>query len=416
VRIFGTISLPGDKSISHRIALISILAKGECRVDNYATAQDAATTLHALKLLGGSVREVGEGLLIRGMGGRVALRVDIDCQNSGTTMRLLMGILAGLPGDFGLDGDASLRGRPMERVARPLRQMGASVECPNGKPPVRVRGGSLKGIDYALPMPSAQLKSALLLAGIQASEVTRVLEPIASRDHTERLLAACGAKIRQVEGGWAIEESLPELPPSFRVPGDISSAAFFVCGAAIVPRSEVIAEGVLLNPTRTGFVDVLKRMGAQVACELRGETPEPWGNIRASYSPELRACELFADEIPLLVDEVPILSLVATQALGTTVFHGVGELRVKESDRLVAIASQLGALGARIRVDGDELVVEGPTPLRSGGPLESFGDHRIAMTLKVAGLLAGSGQTIKGDECVGISFPNFEDTLRGLVR
>jgi len=356
-------------------------------------------------------------MVVRGAGGRIKSGAFIDCGNSGTTMRLLMGILAGRPGWYLLDGDASLRQRPMERVAGPLRAMGAGVECCDGRPPVRIIGGRLTGGTHHLPVASAQLKSALLLAGMQASSVTRVIEPGPSRDHTERLLARCGARIRPADGAWVIEPSELTLPDEVWVPGDISSATFLLCGAALVPGGDVTAEKVLLNPSRLGWLEALRRMQARIEVETRGDDPEPWGNVRVCHSPDLRACDVPADEIPSLVDEVPILALVATQARGTTVFRGVGELRVKESDRLAAMVSELGKLGASLKVSGDDLVINGPTPLGVGDrDLDSHDDHRMAMTLRIAGLVTGREVVIRGEECAAISFPGFAATLEELWR
>jgi len=395
---------------------MSLLARGETRLTNLAPGADVRSSLEAVKLLGSAVRASGEEVVITGAQGRIKDTARVDCGNSGTTMRLLMGILAGRSGEHILDGDGSLRSRPMERVARPLRSMGATVECASGKSPVRIRGAELLGIDYELPVASAQLKSAVLLAGIQAGGVTTVREPAASRDHTERLLNDFGARIFKGDGHWRVERSFLSLPDSFRVPGDASSAAFFLCAATIIPGSEVTARGVLLNPTRAGFLQVLQRMGAPLEVETRGEVPEPWGRVKARFSPDLCGCRIGPEEIPSLVDEVPILALVATQAEGTTVFQGVGELRVKESDRLAAVASQLNTMGARVTADGGELVIEGPTALKAPDGLESFGDHRIAMTLRLAGLLTDAEPEIKGEESTVISYPGFHETLERLRR
>lgn len=412
----GEFSPPGDKSISHRIALMSLLADGETRLTNLSPGADVRSSLEAVKLLGSGVRASGGEVVITGAQGRIKDGARIDCGNSGTTMRLLMGILAGRSGEHILDGDGSLRSRPMERVARPLRSMGATVECASGKSPVRILGADLLGIDYELPVASAQLKSAVLLAGIQAGGVTTVREPAPSRDHTERLLNDFGARISRGAGYWQVERSSLSLPDSFRVPGDASSAAFFLCAATIIPESEVTARGVLLNPTRAGFLQVLQRMGARLEVETRGEVPEPWGRVTARFSPDMCGCRVGPEEIPSLVDEVPILALAATRAAGTTVFQGVGELRVKESDRLAAVASQLNTMGARVTADEDELVIEGPTALNALAGLESFGDHRIAMTLRLAGLLTDSEPRIKGEESTVISYPGFHETLERLRR
>ncbi len=408
----GDFSPPGDKSVSHRVALFSLLARGTCRVENYSPCADCASTLGAVRALGGGVEQRDGGLVLQGRDGKLVSRAEIDCGNSGTTMRLLMGILAGVRGHYRLDGDDSLRRRPMARVARPLAQMGARVACAReGRPPVEIAGGGLQGIRYRLPVASAQLKSALLLAGLQARGETVVEEPVKSRDHTELMLRQWGADIQPCPGGWQVGPSLITLPPRFFVPGDPSSAAFFLCAAALIPGSRVLARGVLLNPTRTGFITVLERMGVQVGIRLQGREPEPWGDIEVAHTPGLRACTVEAKEIPALVDEVPILALVASQARGTTVFKEVGELRIKESDRLGAVESQLGAMGARIRVQGRDLLVEGPTPLSLPGGLDSFGDHRIAMTLSLAGLLAGGRARIQGEECAAVSFPDFQRVL-----
>jgi 3-phosphoshikimate 1-carboxyvinyltransferase len=418
----GSFTPPGDKSISHRVGLFSLLARGGCLVENYSPCADCASTLAAVKLLGGQADFNGQGLMLTGIDGRLKSQAqahNVDCGNSGTTMRLLMGLLAGSPGPYVLDGDASLRRRPMERVATPLRLMGAAVDCTEGKPPVSIAGGGLTGITYDLPVASAQLKSALLLAGVRAAGETAVSEPAQSRDHTELLLKALGADIRREGGYWRVRRSALTLPDRLRVPGDASSAAFFLCAAAVMPASDVIAEGVLLNPTRTGFLEVLRRMGAQVEVIEQGREPEPWGRVRVVHGPELKGCEISGREIPLLVDEVPILALTASQAQGTTVFKDAGELRIKETDRLAAVAGQLGAMGADITVQGDNLVIVGPTPLRAAPGLDSLGDHRIAMTLRLAlGLalgLAGADAPIADEGCAAVSYPGFSRDLGMLL-
>ncbi|MFH1061196.1 MAG: 3-phosphoshikimate 1-carboxyvinyltransferase [Pseudomonadota bacterium] len=411
----GSFSPPGDKSISHRVGLFALLAAGVCRVENYSPCADCASTLGAFTALGGRVQADNGAMVLGGREGRLTPAAKVDCGNSGTTMRLLMGVLAGRPGRYELDGDASLRRRPMERVAAPLRLMGANVTTSEGRPPLTVEGGALNGLDYALPVASAQLKSALLLAGVQAAGPTIIHEPSPSRDHSERLLARCGARIATGRGWVRVEPSALTLPENLRVPGDASSAAFFLCAAALMPGSDVIAEGVLLNPTRTGFLDVLGRMGADLTVEPQGDQPEEWGRVRMAHGPRLTATTISAAEVPGLVDEVPILALAASQAQGVTVFQGVGELRIKESDRLAAITSQLNAMGARLTATGDELRVEGPTPLRAPAALESFGDHRIAMTLRLAACLAGGDPVIADEDCAAISYPGFAADLRALT-
>lgn len=414
MKLKGTFSPPGDKSISHRIALFSLLSEGTCRAFNMADGDDVRSSLDAVSSLGCGVRREPDSIVISGAGGSISAGGRIDCGNSGTTMRIIMGALAGAEGAFTLDGDESLRKRPMERIATPLRMMGAHVETSEGRSPVRIWGQRLTGIEYELPVASAQLKSAIMLAGIQADGPTVIKEPTPSRDHTERLLKLCGAKISHGDGLWRLERSQLRLPHEFHVPGDISSAAFFLCAATLVPGSEVTADGVLLNPTRAAFLNALERMGAEIEIERLPEASEPWGKVTCRFSPDLKACLIAADEIPSLVDEVPILALVATQAHGTTRFEGVRELRIKETDRLEAIATQLGSMGANLVADEDTLTVHGPTPLNTPERLDSFGDHRIAMTLRLANVLAGADPFIQGEESVSISYPLFHETLRRL--
>jgi 3-phosphoshikimate 1-carboxyvinyltransferase len=411
-------------------------------VTNLSPGDDVRSSLDAVRMLGSRVEWSTEHVTITAADRGLVKEAEIPCGNSGTTMRLLMGILAGVPGRFVLDGDSSLRRRPMERVAVPLRKMGAAIDCTDGGSPVTVQGGGLDGIDYELPVPSAQLKSAVLLAGLSAEGTTVVRETVPSRDHTERLLEYFGGRIFRAyvhgrtsnEGGpwaiggpadrdtkrvapvWGVERSSLELPPEFRVPSDISSAAFFLCAAAIIPGSRVTAEGVLLNPTRIGFLKVLRRMGVPMKIVIERETPELTGSIEVSYSPELTGCEISAEEIPSLVDEVPILALVATQAEGVTVFRGAGELRLKESDRLAAIENQLGLMGARLEADHDRLTLEGPTRLKVPDRLDSYGDHRMAMTLRLAGLLDNAEPFIEGEESASVSYPEFRTTLEALLK
>ncbi len=412
----GRFRPPGDKSISHRVALFSLLARGACRVRSFSPCQDCASTLAAVQALAGGVRRAGEDLVLTGAGGRCAPAAELDCGNSGTTIRLLQGILSGRPGTYRLDGDASLRRRPMERVAVPLRAMGAAVETAGGFPPVTVRGGPLRGIEYRLPVASAQLKSAILLAALQADSPTRLTEPAPSRDHTERMLRAWGADLRQDGPELTIRPGPIALPETFTVPGDASGAAFLICGAVIAPGSEVTGADVLLNPSRLGWVEVLRRMGAAVETRVEQSSPEPMGTVRAAFAGSLAACEVGPEELPNVIDEVPILAVVATQARGATVFRQAGELRVKESDRLAAIVTELGRLGADVHTAGDDLVVRGPTPLRApAAPCESYGDHRMAMALRIASLLCDDPLQIRDEDCAAVSYPGFARTFAALV-
>jgi 3-phosphoshikimate 1-carboxyvinyltransferase len=416
MRLRGSFAPPGDKSISHRVALLSLLARGVCEVRNYSTAQDCMTSVRSVKLLGGSVGFSGGKLKLVGSNLRLVDRADIDCQNSGTTMRLLMGILAGSKGPYVLTGDDSLMKRPMERIAKPLVEMGARICCnERGTPPVKVTGGDLVGIDYLMPVASAQLKSAILIAGLQADGVTRVTEQVKSRDHTELMLRQFGGDIFLEDGAWVVRKSDLELPEFFDVPGDPSSAAFIICAAAMLPGSDIVAERILLNVTRSKFLDKLTSMGAEIKVEPQGDYPEPWGAVRCVYSQRLSACEVTADELPQLIDEIPILALLATQSDGVSVFHQIGELRIKESDRVAALVSELGKMGARLEIQDDDLVIFGPTPLKPAGDLQSFGDHRIAMTLSIACMIANTAINVEDIGCIAVSFPNFL-TILGELR
>lgn len=412
----GSFRPPGDKSLSHRVALFSLLAEGTCEVHSYADCQDCASSLEAVRRLGGTVEPTGAALRLQGAGGRLRAGVDIDCGNSGTTMRLLQGILAGRNGTWRLDGDDSLRRRPMERVAAPLRQMGARIDTCDGHAPVTIHGARLRGVEVALPVASAQVKSAILLAGLQASGMTRVSEPAASRDHSERLLRAWGAALESAGGAVAIRPGRLALPARFTVPGDASGAAFFICGAVIIPGSEVTADEVLLNPSRIGWLDVLRGFGATVTSTVERETPEPMGRIHAATAGTLTALEVPAAVAPNIIDEIPILAVVATQARGTTIFRQVGELRVKECDRLAAIETELRRFGATVRADGDDLVVDGPTRLQTPRQTcESYGDHRIAMALRIAAQLCDGPVAIRDEACAAVSYPRFAETLAALT-
>lgn len=416
MKLNGTFSPPGDKSISHRLALMSLLASGECQAANLAPGADVKSSLEAARVLGAAWQSRDGQVTIKGAAGRLVPKARLDCGNSGTTMRLLMGLLAGRNGQYVLDGDESLRKRPMERIAAPLRLMGADIVCSDGRCPVTIRGGRLHGLDYELPVASAQLKSAVLLAGLQAQGPTVVREKVPSRDHTEKMIALFGGSIEATPLGWLVQPSALRLPPAMYVPGDPSSAAFFLCAAAALPGSLVTAEGLLLNPTRTGFIEVLLRMGARLETQTVSEHPEPWGRVTATYSPDLTGCTVEAAEIPALVDEVPILALIATQARGTTIFKQVGELRVKETDRLTAMADGLTRLGAVAEVRGDDLTVQGPTPLSAPPELDSLGDHRLAMTFRLAGILADAHPHIHREDCLEISYPLFPQDLDRLLK
>jgi len=414
----GEAAVPGDKSISHRALILAAIAEGACRIEGLATGADVRSTASCLRALGVRIESDGDATVVHGAGlhGLRPPAGTLDCGNSGTTMRLLAGVLAGSGVGGVLDGDASLRRRPMGRVLDPLRAMGAEAAAVDGRAPLRIAPGArLRGMHHDLPVASAQVKSALLLAGLWAEGGTSVREPARSRDHTERMLRAFGAPIAVGEAIAIAPPGAPlRAPATLRIPGDPSSAAFLLGAALLVPGGDVTVVHVDANPTRTGFLDVLERMGAAIARTPAGEAAgDPVATLRARHAP-LRATTVGPGEIPALVDEVPLLALLATQAIGTTEIRGAGELRVKESDRIATTAAGLSALGARVEELPDGLRIHGPTPL-VGREVESHGDHRIAMTLALAGLAAQGQTTVRGAACVDVSFPGFFERLAGLA-
>jgi len=414
----GQIKVPGDKSISHRALLLGAIAEGTTRIRNFLPAADCLATLACVRALGVEVERLSETeLIVHGQGLRGLTEPEdiLDCAGSGTTMRLLAGILAGQPFYSMLTGNEQLCRRPMGRIVEPLRRMGATVlGRDDGRlPPLTIHGGNLHGIEYRLPVASAQVKSAILLAGLYADGPTVIHEPGPARDHTERMLAAMGANIQYQISNIKVQSSkLSSL--DIVVPGDISSAAYFIAAACLVPGSEVVVVGVGVNPTRTGFLDALKEMGADILVENRRDTGgEPVADVvvRAGC---LRGTEVKGDQVPRMIDEFPILAVVATQVQGMTVVSDAAELRVKETDRIANIAVELRKLGAHIEERPDGFVVEGPTPL-VGTQVNSHGDHRLAMSLAIAGLVAEGETTIEDAECVADSFPGFEETLKVLM-
>ena len=402
----GTFTLPGDKSISHRAALIGAMATGQTRVRNFGSAADCASTLACLRGLGVAIRQDGEELVIEG--GLDAWRAPasvLDAGNSGSTIRMLAGALAGRRFTTTVTGDASLQRRPLERVAAPLRAMGASVETTGGSAPITITGGPLRGFAHDLPVASAQVKTAILLAGLQAEGRTTVREPMPSRDHTERMLKAFGVTVERDGLSASVTGGTPLRGTTVRVPGDASSAAFLVVAALVRPDSEIRLEGVLLSPTRSAFIDVLKQMGGRVETELVETDPEPVGSIVASSS-ALRGVRVDPALVPSLIDEVPALAVAGAFASGELEITGASELRFKESDRIAALASGLQTLGVPVRELADGLVVTGGAPLR-GAAVDSHDDHRIAMALAVAALGASGPTEIARGECVSVSFPEF---------
>jgi 3-phosphoshikimate 1-carboxyvinyltransferase len=419
-RVAGELCVPGDKSLSHRACILGALAEGTTEIRGLLRGEDCLATLRILRALGVRVEDDGEVLRVQGGGPeRLAEPGDVlDAGNSGTALRLLAGVLAGRPFLSLLTGDASLRQRPMRRVAEPLRAMGATIlgRARGDYAPLAVQGGGLRGVAWRSPVASAQVKSAILLAGLQAAGTTSVTEPVRSRDHTERMLSAFGAACRVAGTTVSLEGPAKLAGTAVAVPGDLSSAAFFLVAAAARPGAELVVRGVGVNPTRTCLLDVLQRMGASVSMERTAiSAGEPVADLRVQGA-RLRAAHVPPEEIPRLVDEVPILAVAAALAEGRTVFHGVGELRVKEVDRLAALAGELAALGAVVAVEGDALVVEGAggRPFR-GATVRSRGDHRMAMSLAVAGLFAEGETTVWDVACVDTSFPGFLPLLAGVA-
>ena len=412
----GTVAVPGDKSISHRAALLGAMAEGETVARGFLMADDCLRTLAAVEALGCQVRREADLVVVHSHGYPAWRRpADVlDLGNSGTTMRLLLGALAGRPFTATLDGDESLRRRPMDRVAVPLGMMGARVEGRGERclPPVTITGGPLRAIEYEMPVASAQVKSAILLAGLQATGMTTVIEPAPSRDHTERMLRFFGATVLRAYPRVSISGPQNLTGCEFNVPGDISSAAYFVAAALLAPGSEVVIEGVGVNPTRTGFLDILEMMGAQVEVMNERSDGEPIADLRVTAA-ELRGAEVGGELIPRAIDELPLVAVLATQADGETVVRDAAELRVKESDRIAAMARGLRAMGAEIEERDDGWLIRGPKRL-SGARIDAALDHRVAMSFAVAGLVAEGETIIDGAEAVATSFPDFAERLSSI--
>ncbi|HKU66319.1 MAG TPA: 3-phosphoshikimate 1-carboxyvinyltransferase [Candidatus Baltobacteraceae bacterium] len=410
----GSIRVPGDKSIAHRALLLGAIANGWTRIAGVPRSADVSATIRALGACGVRIQRNEDVAIVNG-GGREALHAGgeiIDCANSGTTMRLLMGVLSSHAGTVRLTGDASLTRRPMRRIAEPLARMGATVSLSgDGVAPLDLTGStSLQAIDYELPVASAQLKSALLLAALAAAGRTRLRGKLDSRDHTERMLPRFGARL-EVRGNEITVEGGQRLRGAFvEIPGDPSSAAVWIAAALVTAESDITVHDVSLNPTRTGFLDVVRRMGADVETVLRRSEPEPIGSVRVR-SGALTGVRIGAHEVPAIIDELPLLAVLATQAHGKTEVRGAAELRVKESDRIDAIADTLSAMGARVETFDDGFAIEGPQPLR-GALVDPQDDHRIAMAAAVASLAARGTTTIFDAECVGVSYPSFFSTLQ----
>jgi 3-phosphoshikimate 1-carboxyvinyltransferase len=419
VSLVGHVIVPGDKSISHRAVLIGTLSEGETLVHGFGRSGDTQATVDAMRALGSDIEDVADDeLVVRGVGLRGLRAGAVDCRNAGTLMRLLTGVLAGQDGEFTLTGDESLTPRPMERVAAPLRRMGAEVETTDGHAPLVVRGsGALHGIEIEPEVASAQVKSAILLAGLNADRPTTVVERMPTRDHTELMLEAAGARLRRSPSSVTVEPAGALRLEEAVVPGDFSSAAPLLVAAALVPGSDVTIHDLGVNPRRTGLLDVLERMGARVSIFDRRRPPggEPVASVQVQQG-ELIATEIGADEVPGLVDELPLVALLASHARGETRVSGAGELRVKESDRIEAVTDGLRPLGARIRSQPDGWTVTGVPARLRGGRLDARGDHRIAMLGAVAGLASIEGVAVEGADTAAISFPGFYELLDSVTR
>ncbi|HBE19744.1 MAG TPA: 3-phosphoshikimate 1-carboxyvinyltransferase [Cyanobacteria bacterium UBA11149] len=421
--LVGSITVPGDKSISHRALMLGAIATGETKIHGLLLGEDPRSTAACFQAMGAEISPLNtEQVTIKGIGlGQLQEPADIlNAGNSGTTLRLMLGLLASHPGRFfSVTGDSSLRSRPMSRVVKPLQEMGAHIwgRKGNSLAPLAVQGSQLKPTHYHSPIASAQVKSCILLAGLMVEGETTVTEPALSRDHSERMLRAFGAKIRiNPETSSATVIGPAQLSgQTVIVPGDISSAAFWLVAGAIVPNSELVIENVGVNPTRTGILEVLEMMGADIKRENQREVAgEPVADLRVRYS-QLQACTIAGDLIPRLIDEIPILAVAALFARGTTVIRDAAELRVKESDRISAVASQLNRMGGKVTELPDGLEITGTTAL-TGCELETYLDHRIAMSLAIAALNATGTTTIHGAEAAAISYPDFTTTLQKLCQ
>ncbi|MBF0552973.1 MAG: 3-phosphoshikimate 1-carboxyvinyltransferase [Nitrospirae bacterium] len=418
----GQIIPPPDKSISHRAVFFSSLAYGKSRVSNILRAGDTNSTINAFRMLGVEIKEISDDSLLIDGPGFMRLKEPqdvIDCGNSGTTARLLSGVLSGHSFFSVLTGDQSLRSRPMYRVIEPLDAMGARISARSGKRylPMSIKGGGLKAITYKMPVASAQVKSAIILAGLFAEGDTVIEEPLKSRDHTERMLTAYGVDV-DTKGLRVTVTGGSELTAcDITIPGDISSAAFFIAGVLMVEGSELLIKDVGLNPTRHGFIEMIKRMGADVkVLDKKVVSGESTGSLLCKYSDKLKAIKLTKEDIPSMIDEFPILCVLAARATGVTEIRGARELRVKESDRISSIVTELRKMGAKIEEYDDGVAIEGPVALNSCNSLQSYGDHRIAMALSIAAISAEGESVIHGTDAVGISYPEFYDTLEMLTQ
>jgi 3-phosphoshikimate 1-carboxyvinyltransferase len=415
----GEIKIPGDKSISHRAVMFGAIAKGKTTIKGFLPGEDCLSTISCFRKMGVEIQQNGDQVVVGGHGldGLKEPVEILDVGNSGTTTRLMLGILATRPYHAVIVGDESIAKRPMSRVTKPLREMEVKIEGRDhgNYTPLAIRGGLLKAIDYDSPVASAQVKSCVLLAGLGADGITSVTEPSLSRDHTERMLKAFGVAVERkdltvlVEGGQALTAT------DITVPGDISSAAFFLAAGAIVPNSNITLRNVGMNPTRTGMIDVLQSMGAELTIENeRVENEEPVADLTIQTS-SLTGTEIGGDLIPRLIDEIPVIAVLATQAAGTTVIKDAEELKVKETNRIDTVVQQLQKLGANVEARDDGMVIHGRSKLH-GANVDSFGDHRIGMAMAIAALVADGEMAISNEQAIAVSYPRFFDDLHNLLR
>lgn len=413
----GTITIPSDKSISHRAVMFSSIAEGECTVSNFSSGADCHSTLNLFKSLGVDIQFIDEKTLkIKSIGILKPTKTSVfDCGNSGTTMRLVSGVLAGQNFNSTLVGDLSLSKRPMKRVIEPLTLMGANITSENGLAPLKIIGQKLQGIDYKSKLASAQVKSCILLAGLNAEGETTFTEPYVSRNHTENLFKYLGADIK-INGSEVTLNPSKLYAKDINIVGDISSAAFFIVAGLIVPNSDFIIKNVGLNYTRSGIIDVVKRMGGNI--EILNKTTvsgEEVGNIRVQYTENLKPCVIEGEDIPRLIDELPVIAVLASQADGETIIKDAEDLRNKEADRIKCLVKELSKIGVDIEERQDGFIVSGKTKLKGNTELESYHDHRLAMSYYVAGLICENEIAINGFEWTKISFPEFEELVEALV-
>lgn len=415
----GEMSVPGDKSISHRAVMLGSIAEGKTTITGFLNGEDCLRTIEIFKQLGVTIENNGETVEINspGIQNWSAPTEELYAGNSGTTARLMLGILAGANVNAVLSGDESLSGRPMDRVTRPLRKMGAAIHSEFGDDllPLTVTGTKLKSIDYKNPVASAQVKSAILFAGLQAEGETSVQEDTVSRDHTEQMLRYFGADVQAEKGIASVRKGNVLQGKNVHVPGDISSAAFFMVAAGMTPGGSLTISNVGLNPTRTGIIDVLKAMGVGITISDEStENGEPVGTMQIRYQ-NLHGVEIGGELIPRLIDELPIIALLATQAEGKTVIKDAEELRVKETDRIAAVTNELTKLGANIEATPDGMIIHGPTQLK-GGTMDSYGDHRLGMMAGIASLISNEPITIQNPACIDISYPSFFEDLESVAQ